>query len=186
MLETAGLVTFFALPYHAPFNAPLSFRPTPVVGIPALDAEGFLLIFEDYAARAADLTSGWSILALAADDPQPTSTIGQILNNPLTPIVGLFLLFYFIFIMPERRRKAEEAQRMSSLKKNDRIVTIGGIHGMIVAAPQDSKIITIKIDEAGNTRVKINRSAIAAVVSDKGDESSATASTELASETKKN
>ncbi len=130
--------------------------------------------------------STWSILAQAADDPQPTTVIGTILNNPLTPIVGLFLLFYFIFIKPERRRKAEETQRMSSLKKNDRIVTIGGIHGMVVAAAQGSNVVTIKIDEAGNTRVKMNRSAIAAVVSDKDNDSGAKASAELASETKAN
>ncbi len=36
---------------------------------------------------------------------QPPSTIVSILNNPLTPLVGLFFLFYFIFILPEKRRK---------------------------------------------------------------------------------
>ncbi len=37
----------------------------------------------------------------------------------------------------------------STLKKNDRIITIGGIHGTVVAAPADSNVVTIRIDENG-------------------------------------
>ena len=88
----------------------------------------------------------------------------------------------FIVLMPERRRKAEEAKMMSAIKKNDRIVTVGGIHGTIVAAPPESSVVTIRIDENSNTRIKINRSAIASVVSDK--ESQASANKETATETK--
>ena len=100
---------------------------------------------------------------------EPISGIAAILNNPLFPLVGLFILFYFIFIVPERRRKGEEAKMMSSVKKNDRIVTVGGIHGTIVNAPADGDVVTIKIDEAGNTRVKLNRSAISKVIQDGDD-----------------
>ena len=112
--------------------------------------------------------AGW-LVAQEQAAPGPggaDSTIGAILNNPMFLLVGLFLLFYFIVILPERRRKADEAKMMSAMKKNDRIVTIGGIHGTIVSAPTDTDVVTIKIDEAGNTRVKINRSAIARIVQD--------------------
>ncbi len=122
-----------------------------------------------------------SLLAQADAAPAP-STFVKILENPLTPLVGLFFLFYFIFILPERRRKSEEAKMMSSLKKNDRVVTIGGIHGTVVAAPQDSNVVTIRIDESGTTRVKVNRSAIATIVSDK--EAQQTTSKEIGSDTK--
>ncbi len=67
-------------------------------------------------------------------------------------------------LAPERRRKAEEAKKMSALQKNDRVITIGGIHGVIVSASPDSDVITIRTDEGGNTRVKVNRTAIATVV----------------------
>ncbi len=122
-----------------------------------------------------------SLLAQDAVAPEP-STFGKILENPLTPLVGLFFLFYFIFILPEKRRKSEEAKMMSSLKKNDRVVTIGGIHATVVAAPADSTVVTIRIDESGSTRVKINRSAIATIVSDK--ESSDGKNKETVSDTK--
>lgn len=125
-----------------------------------------------------------SIVGLLAQDApaQEPSTIVSILNNPLTPLVGLFLLFYFIFILPEKRRKAEEASMMSSLKKNDRIITVGGIHGTIVSAPSEGGVVTVRIDENGNTRIKLNRSAIAKVVSDK--ESQETKDKETVSDTK--
>ena len=106
------------------------------------------------------------ILAQEAAPREPTP-IESILGNPFLPIVGLFFLYYFIVIAPERRRKREDAVMKSSLKKNDRIITIGGIHGTVVAAPADSNVVTIRIDESGTTRVKINRSAIATIVSDK-------------------
>lgn len=120
---------------------------------------------------------------LAQDAAAPEGSLfTQILRNPMTPLVGLFLLFYFIFIVPERRRKSEEATMMSSLKKNDRVVTIGGIHGTVVAASADSNVVTLRIDENGNTRIKVNRSAIARVGSVKDGQDSS--GKDSASETK--
>lgn len=106
-----------------------------------------------------------SLLAQEGDVGEPPSLFVQILNNPLSLMMGLFLLFYFIVLLPERRRKADEARMMSTLKKNDKIITIGGIHGTVVAVPEKSKVVTIKIDD--NTRMKINRTAIATIVADK-------------------
>jgi preprotein translocase subunit YajC len=125
----------------------------------------------------------WNLSLLAQEEAarQP-SAIGKILENPLTLVMGLVFLFYFIVLMPERRRKAEEAKMVSAIKKNDRIVTVGGIHGTVVAAPPESNVVTIRIDENSNTRIKINRSAIASVVSDK--ESQAAGNKEAATETK--
>jgi preprotein translocase subunit YajC len=139
-------------------------------------AEGILLFSDEFIAIAIS-----NLSLLAQDDPAPT-TIGTILENPLTPLIGLFLLFYFIFILPEKRKKKDEKRMMSTLKKNDRIVTIGGIHGTIVAAPADSKVVTIRFDESSNARVKVNRTAIATVVSDK--ESQETKHKETVSDTK--
>ena len=120
------------------------------------------------ASDAAEATGEAAQAAGEAAEGAPAAPTGieAILNNPLVPLVGLFLLFYFIFILPERRRKSDEAKMMAALAKNDRVVTIGGIHGTIVSAAADSDVVTIKIDEAGNTRVKVNRSAIARIVQD--------------------
>ena len=96
--------------------------------------------------------------------PEPTF-IQNFLNNPLILPVGLFLIFYLTFLGPERRRKAEEAKLMASLQKNDRVITVGGIHGTVVAV--NDGIVTLRIDEGGNTRIKINRSAVSTKIVDK-------------------
>ena len=72
---------------------------------------------------------------------------------------------------------------MNSLKKNDRVVTVGGIHGTIVSTSSESSIVTIRIDEQNNTKIKVNRTAISKVASDE-KENKSTSSKEPATETK--
>ena len=82
--------------------------------------------------------------------------------------LGLFLmigvLFYFLMIRPDRRKKAEMLEMLQQLKKNDRVVTIGGIYGTVVATSKDAEEVTIKIDENTNTKLRLQRSAIARVL----------------------
>lgn len=109
------------------------------------------------------LAEAEAVAPAAGEGEADLTLFQQILDNPMVLMMGLFMIFYFTFLRPERRRKAAEAEKMSLLKKNDRVVTVGGIHGVIVAASPDSDVITLKIDESGNTRIKVNRSAIATV-----------------------
>ena len=96
------------------------------------------------------------------------------LSNPLILPVGLLLIFYLTFIAPERRRRAEEAKMMAALKKNDRVVTIGGIHATVVSVSPDSDVVTLKIDEGSNTRIKVNRTAIARIMNGSKEKKSET------------
>jgi len=82
------------------------------------------------------------------------------------PLVIIFVLFYFMMIRPERRRRAEMSRMMDNLKKNDRVVTAGGILGTVVNVQKGSDEITIKIDESTNTKLRMLRSSIARVVTD--------------------
>jgi preprotein translocase subunit YajC len=84
---------------------------------------------------------------------------------PLMMIIGV--LFYFMILRPETRRRSEQEQLNKGLKKNDRVITIGGIYGTVVNAPQDQDDITIKVDESTNTRLRITRSSIQTVLKDK-------------------
>ncbi len=103
-------------------------------------------------------------------------------SSPIFLLTGIFILFYLIVLLPEKRRKREFEDLKSAIKKNDRVITAGGIHATVAAAPPDSDVITIRIDESGSTRVKINRSAIATIVTDK--ESQDGGSKDASSETK--
>jgi preprotein translocase subunit YajC len=79
------------------------------------------------------------------------------------PLGAMLLLMYFMLLRPEQKKRKEVEQTLSSLKKNDHIVTIGGICGTVVNISPGSQFITIKVDESNNTRLKILRSAVARV-----------------------
>ena len=109
-----------------------------------------------------------TFLLLAQGEAQPELTPAQsIISNPFLPIAGLFFIYYFIVLQPERKKKREDAIMKSQIKKNDRIITVGGIHGTIMTAATDSNVVTLKLDESGTTKIKINRSAIATVIKEK-------------------
>jgi len=73
-------------------------------------------------------------------------------------IVAIFVMMYFIMFREPRKKQKQQQQMVQSLKKNDRVRTIGGIIGTIVDVKDDE--ITLKIDEANNTKIKIVPSAI--------------------------
>lgn len=102
---------------------------------------------------------------LAQETPAggPPSPLQTFFSSPLPLFAGLAMIWYLTWFLPEKRKRNDEADMLASLTKNDRIVTFGGLHGTVVSASHDSDVIVLKIDEAGNTRVKINRSAVVAI-----------------------
>jgi preprotein translocase subunit YajC len=84
----------------------------------------------------------------------------------LWPFLIIGLLFYFLMIRPEKRKRAEVARMQDELKKNDRIVTIGGIMGVVVNTHKETNEVTIRVDDNNNTRIRILRSAISRVLTD--------------------
>jgi preprotein translocase subunit YajC len=82
------------------------------------------------------------------------------------PIIAV--LFYFMIYRPQKRQEQERRDTIQNLKENDRIVTIGGIHGVVTNVQRDAERVTIRVDEATGTKLKVGMSAIARVVS--GDE----------------
>lgn len=75
---------------------------------------------------------------------------------PMFVIIGF--LFYFLLIRPQQRERQKQEQVLKALKKNDRVVTIGGAVGTIVNIEPDSKLVTLRVDD--NTRMVFLRSAI--------------------------
>jgi len=83
---------------------------------------------------------------------------------PMFLIMGL--IFYFLLIRPQGREKKKRAQMIDALKKNDRVLTIGGIVGTITAVRDDE--ITLKVDESSNTKITFSRSSIQRVMGNNG------------------
>lgn len=77
----------------------------------------------------------------------------------LMPIVFIFAIFYFMLIRPQQKKQKDHEHMITELKKNDEVVTNGGLHGT-VANVKDSTL-TLKIDD--NVKVEVNKSAIAYV-----------------------
>lgn len=77
----------------------------------------------------------------------------------LFPIILIFAIFYFMIIRPQQKKEVEHKKKVSSLKKNDEIVTIGGVHGTIVSVKEDTYMV--RIDE--NVKIEIDKLAIARV-----------------------
>ena len=75
-------------------------------------------------------------------------------------IVIMFAAMWFILIRPAQKRQKATVQMQSGLKKGDKVVTIGGLHGEVDAV--EDTIIYLKID--GNTTVKFERQAIGRIV----------------------
>jgi preprotein translocase subunit YajC len=73
----------------------------------------------------------------------------------------MFVIFYFLLIRPQQKRTKEHRQMISDLKKGDRIVTSGGIHGRITGL--DDQTLTVEI--ADKVRVKVTRSNVGAKLS---------------------
>ncbi len=107
------------------------------------------------------LVSRWTYCLFAQDPAQP----GQVWTL-LVPFVVIGLLFYFIMIRPDRKKRDDVAKMQTNLKKNDKIVTIGGIVGVVVNAPQDGEEVTIRVDENSSARIRILRSAISRIVTE--------------------
>jgi len=77
----------------------------------------------------------------------------------LMPIIFIFGIFYFLLIRPQQKKQKEHQKMVSELKKNDEVVTSGGMHGTVVNVKDTT--LTLKVDE--NVKVEINKSAIAYV-----------------------
>jgi preprotein translocase subunit YajC len=78
----------------------------------------------------------------------------------LLPIALIFGVFYFLLIRPQQQRDKEHKMMLANLKKNDKVVTSGGLHGRVTDLGDD--VITIEV--APNVRVRVSRSHIGTVL----------------------
>src|SRR5512147_2908832 len=81
------------------------------------------------------------------------------------PLVFIFLIFYFLLILPQQRRQKQWKSMLGELKTGDRVTTSGVIRGTIVALRDDNIHLRVPPD---NIRLEVARSSIVSVSS--GDE----------------
>jgi preprotein translocase subunit YajC len=89
-----------------------------------------------------------------------TATDGEEATFDWTIIVFLvliFAVFYFLMIRPQRKRQKEHQQMMEELKRGDRVVTAGGIYGVVESISEDSVVLKV---ESGAT-IRVSRNSVA-------------------------
>jgi preprotein translocase subunit YajC len=93
-------------------------------------------------------------IAWAADAAAPS---GMQSLAQFVPLILIFIVFYFLLIRPQQKKAKDHQNYLANLKKGDRVITGGGIHGVITGLTDT--VITLEIAE--NVRIKVSRSAIA-------------------------
>ena len=87
---------------------------------------------------------------------------GQQAASPLVsllPIVIIFIIFYFLLIRPQKKAQEDHKKMVSELKKNDEVITSGGIHGTIVNVKDNS--IVLRIDD--NVKIEVQKNAVGTI-----------------------
>lgn len=101
----------------------------------------------------------------AADAP---GSLTQFFLSPFNFMLMIFVLFFLIVLWPQQRQmRAQQralAAALGNLKKNDRVVTSGGVHGTVIQTTPESGTVTIRIDEGTGAKMTVSREAIARVV----------------------
>jgi preprotein translocase subunit YajC len=80
----------------------------------------------------------------------------------LLPLALIFGVFYFLLIRPQQQKTKEHRQMLANLKRNDEVITSGGLYGKIVAL--NDKVVTLEI--APNVRVRVERPQISSLASE--------------------
>lgn len=106
----------------------------------------------------------WELLFLAEGAAQQDGSSGFWLTM-LTLWLPILAVFYFLFIRPQQRQEAKRRAMLSALKKNDRVVTRGGVIGTVTNVHREAGEVTLRVDDSNNTRMKFRLDAIAAVLS---------------------
>ena len=76
------------------------------------------------------------------------------------PLILMFAIFYFLLIRPQQKKAKMHKEMIAAVKKGDKIVSNGGIHGLVTGISDD----TVTIEVAPKVRVKISRGFISSVI----------------------
>ena len=76
------------------------------------------------------------------------------------PLILMFVIFYFLLIRPQQKKAKIHKQMLSEIKKGDRVVSSGGLHGVVTGITED--VVTMEI--APKVRVKVSRGSISGIM----------------------
>jgi preprotein translocase subunit YajC len=83
----------------------------------------------------------------------------------------MFAVMYFLIIRPQKQKEKKRLEMITNVRKQDRIVTAGGVHGVVVTVKENDVII--RVDDAKDVKIKVDKSAITSVSVPKGEKEEA-------------
>ncbi len=94
----------------------------------------------------------------------------EVVSNPVTLLLLMAMVFYLLLIVPSyrssKKMQKDLDQKLANLKKNDRVVTSFGVHGVVAGIHSETKTVTLRIDENTNAKMTVNRETIRVVNKD--------------------
>jgi preprotein translocase subunit YajC len=91
---------------------------------------------------------------------QPQQDGGSGITSTLIMFGLIFLIFYFMIIRPQQKRQKERQKMLDAIKKGDKVITAGGVHGTVVGIEEK----TILVQIADNVKVKVERGSVTSVI----------------------
>ena len=89
----------------------------------------------------------------------PSASASSSLIGSLLPFLLIIVIFYFFLIRPQNKKQKETQKMLDALKKGDKVITIGGIHGTVSSVKENTVIV--KVDD--DCKLEVNRTAISSV-----------------------
>ncbi len=80
--------------------------------------------------------------------------------SSIVPFLLIIVIFYFLILRPQQKRQKERAKLLESIKKGDKVITAGGLHGTVEAI--EEKTLLIKVSDS--VKLKMERTAITTIV----------------------
>jgi preprotein translocase subunit YajC len=86
-------------------------------------------------------------------------------GNPMMQFLPLmvimFAVMYFLIIRPQKQKEKKRKEMISNVRKQDRVVTAGGVHGVVVSVKENEVIV--RIDDEKDVKIKVDKSALTSV-----------------------
>jgi len=96
-------------------------------------------------------------------------------GNPMMQFLPLmvimFAVMYFLIIRPQKQKEKKRQAMITNVRKQDRIVTAGGVHGVVVSVKENE--VVVRVDDAKDVKIKVDKSALTSVSAPRGEQEEA-------------
>lgn len=99
---------------------------------------------------------------------QTAAKQGNPMMQFLPLLIIMFAIMYFLIIRPQKQKEKKRLELISNVRKQDKIVTVGGVHGVVVSVKENE--VLVRVDDAKDVKLRIDKSAITAVTASKDEQ----------------